>query len=459
VNIDPRGSYMAASGEADLFDLFRTIWRRRAFIAALGFLFAIIGVAVAYVIPPEYEASTTLRPVELNQLDALNRSKIYSLPPAEALRRVGARLDSYSARLDYFRSRPELVNAFQEEGQSLEQAFQEFNNTALSLEQADSKKANLLSDFIGLKLRYGRDINGAAVLNDFVDYAMEQERAQLSRDMQIILANRLVEVDAKLSNALAEYRTGNEGRIARLEENDSIKRAQLNDELKALRVQLKLQREARLAELDEAIGIARSLGLKKPSTPSLMANEVSGSGNIIRTEVNGRPVPLYFMGTEVLEAERSALRKRASDDFVEPRIGEIRKELLLLSNNRSVEAIKARDNDQNFLEGVEALRAERVRLQNIDTQLQGLQLVSIDQRAVASAKPIKPRKALIVMFTFLVGVMLGIVMALVRAAYKTNLRRMRTVEVAGTVSNVLPEELSRQVNVLLPETQLSAAKS
>ncbi|WP_256250538.1 Wzz/FepE/Etk N-terminal domain-containing protein [Pseudomonas sp. NBRC 111123] len=458
MNIDPRGPYMAATGEVDLFDLLRAIWRRRAFVALVGAVFAIFGVAIAYLTPSEYEASTTLRPVEINQLDALNRSKIYSLPPAEALRRVGARLDSYSARLEYFRSRPELVEAFRNEGQSFEQAFQDFNNTALSVVQSDPKKANLLSDFIGLKMRYGQDINGAAVLNDFVDYAMERERVQLSKDMQIILANRLAEVDAKLNSALTEYRAGNEGRIARLEEDDAIKRAQLGDELKALRVQLKLQREARLTELDEAIAIARSLGLKKPSTPSQMADENSGNGNIIRTEVNGRPVPLYFMGTEVLEAERTALRKRASDDFIEPRIGQIRKELVLLSNNRSVEAIKARANDQAFLEGVEALRIERERLKSIDTQLQGLQLVSIDQRAVAAAKPLKPRKALIVMAATIAGLLLGVVAALVRTAFKKHLRRLQVVEVRGGVAPVLPENLSRQVNVVSPEVQVKVAR-
>ncbi len=458
VNIESRGSYRAGSSEIELFDLFRSVWRRRVFVAGMGVLFAIIGLALAYIIPPEYEASATLRPVELNQLDALNRSKIYSLPPDEALKRVGARLDSYSARLEYFRSRPDLVEAFRDDGQTIEQAFQDFNSSALSVVQADPKKTDLLSNFIGLKMRYGKDIDGPAVLNAFVDYAVERERIQLSKDMQVILANRLAEVNAKLGSAVTEYRNGNEGRIARLEEDDAIKRAQLNDELKALRVQLKMQRESRLAELDEAIGIARSLGLKRPSTPSQMADEVTANGSIIRTEVNGRPVPLYFMGTEVLEAERSALRKRSSDDFVEPRIGQIRKELLLLSNNRNVEAIKARANDQDFLEGVEALRIERERLKAIDTQLQGLQLVSIDQRAVAASKPIKPRKALIVMLAFIGGLLLGVLIALTRVAFKNHLRRIRTLEVGDVVASVLPEDHARKVNVLLPEVQVRAGK-
>lgn len=196
---------------------------------------------------------------------------------------------------------------------------------------------------------------------------------------------------------MSDYQTGNESRIARLKEADAIKRAQLNDELKALRAQLKLSREARLAELDEAIGVARSLGLKKPSTPNLMADEGGASGNVIRTEVNGRPVPLCFMGTEVLEAERAALRKRTSDNFVEPRIGQIRKELILLSISRTVQTIKNRANEPAFLEGIEALRVERARLRALDTQLQGLHLVSIDQRAVASSKPVKPHKLTIVL--------------------------------------------------------------
>jgi LPS O-antigen subunit length determinant protein (WzzB/FepE family) len=444
---------MAASGEIDLFRVFRTIWRRRALIMAVAGACALIGVAVAYTVTPVYETSTTLRPVALNQLDALNRSKIYTLPPVEALKRVGATLDSYNARLDFFRSRPDLIDVFQDEGETVEQAFEDFNSGALSVLQADPKKTDLLSDFIGLKMRYEKGVDGAAILNDFADYAIERERAQLSKDMQIILANRLSEVDEKLASAMSEYQAGNESRIARLEEADAIKRAQLNDELKALRVQLKLRREARLAELDEAIGVARSLGLKKPSTPTLMADEGVTGGNVIRTEVNGRPVPLYFMGTEVLEAERAALRKRTSDDFVEPRIGQIRKELILLSTNRKVQAIKSRANEEAFLEGIEALRVERARLQGVDTQLQGLHLVSIDQRAVASSKPVKPRKAIIVLVALVGGLLLGTVIALLRGAFKDHLRQLRVLEIQGSAHRVLPDDLPQQNNPRLAEAQ------
>ena len=442
---------MAGSGEADLFKIFGVIWRRRALIAGMGAVFAVCGIAIAYIIPPVYEVSTKLRPVEINQLDALNRSKVISLSPAEALKRVGARLDSYNTRLGFFSARPELVKNYQNKDQTFEQAFQDFNVNSLSVLQSDSRKVELLSEFIGLSMRYGTSVDGAAVLNEFVDYAVEQERVQISKDMQVIVSNRLGEVDANLKAALDEYRASNQGQIAKLEESDSVKRAKLEDELKALRVQLKMQRESRLAELDESINIARSLGLKKPSTPSLMADEVATGGTVMRTEVNGRAVPLYFMGTDVLEAERTALRKRASDDFVEPRVGEIRKELLLLSHNRNIEAIKSRVNDQNFLEGVEALRAEKLRLLSLDTQLNGMQLVNIDQRAVPAGVPIKPRKVLIVLIMFAAGLLIGVATALVRAAYKNNLREMRTLQVNTTFASIPSDDLPPVQRTLLKE--------
>lgn len=443
VNNVTRVAPVASPGEIDLFNLVRSVWRRRTLVVGVTGLCALIGVGYVYLVTPVYEASTMLRPVAINQLDALNRSQIYSLPPAEALKRVGAALDSYNSRLEFFRSRPDLIDAFQSEGENLDEAFEEFNRDALTLIQPDPKKPGPFSTYIGLKMRYKKGVDGADILNDFVDFAVEQERRELSKDLQIILENRLVEVDEKLRSAVSEYQAGKESSIARLEEADVVKRAELNDELKALRVQLKLHREARLEQLDEAISIARSLGLKKPTTPSLMADEVTDGGSVIRTEVNNQQAPLYFLGTEVLEAERNTLRKRVSDDFVEPRVAQIRKELIMLSNNRKVQALKARENEEAFLEGIEALRVERTRLQGIDTGLKGLALVSIDQRATSSSKPVKPNKMLVVLGACIVGLFLGAAIALLRGAFKDHLRQAKILEIDGAGECFSPSELAQ----------------
>ncbi|WP_367237599.1 Wzz/FepE/Etk N-terminal domain-containing protein [Pseudomonas sp. Rh2] len=445
MNSIARVSSLSDPGEIDLFNLVRSVWRRRALVLGVAGLSAFIGISYAYLVTPIFEVSSTLRPVALNQLDALNRSGIYNLPPDQALKRVGATLDSYNARLDFFRSRPDLVDAFQDYGESLEQAFENFNKNTLTLVQPDPKKADLLSAYIGLKMRYEKGVDGAGILNDFVSYAIERERVRLSKDVQAILDNRLVEIDTKLNSAVSEYQAAKESNIARLEEEDAIKRAELNDELKALRVQLRLRREARLAQLEEAISIAKSLGLKKPSTPSLMADEVVSSGSVIRTEVNSQQAPLYFLGSEVLEAERNALRKRVSDDFAEPRIAQIRKELIMLSTNRKVQVLKARENEAAFLEGIEDLRVERARLLGIDTKFDGLELVSVDQRAVASNKAVRPNKVLVVLFAFVGGLVVGVLIALLRGVFKDRLRQLKILQIEGSSTQVAVVEVAPEI--------------
>lgn len=76
------------------------------------------------------------------------------------------------------------------------------------------------------------------------------------------------------------------------------------------------------------------------------------------------------------------------------------------------------------------------RLQAIDTKLDGLHLVSIDQRAVESSKPVKPRKGVIVLVALIAGLVLGAFIALVRGAFKDHLRQMRVLEIEGSAQRV-----------------------
>lgn len=405
---------VVAHDEIDLFAMMQSIWKQKQLIAATALFVGAIAGAYAFLATPEYEVSTLLRPAALNDLDALNRTEVYSLPPGKALVRVGAALDSYDTRLSYFRANPKLFEAFGKAGQSPEQMFDEFNRDSLKLVQPDPKKADLLSAYIGLQMRYPKGVEGDEILNGFVQYAIENERKQIADDLKVIISNRLSEVDTKLDAARAAYDAEKEGKIATLLEADNLKRAELQDELKALRVQLKVRREDRIAQLDEAISIARSLGLKKPSTPSSMASEGESGSNIIRTEVNNQQIPLYFMGTDALEAERKALRQRTSDDFADPRVAQIRKELLLLNTNRQVEVLNQRENEEVFLSDIAPLRAERVRLSSISTDMRGLSLVNVDRLAVEPADPVKPKKVLIIALGVVVGCLLGVLMAVFR---------------------------------------------
>lgn len=305
--------------------------------------------------------------------------------------------------------------------------------------QPDPKKTDQLSPFIGMEMRYVKGESGPEILNGLVAFALDQQRNQISNDLKVIIGNRLAEMDARIKSARAVYDVDKEGKIAVFQEADNLKRSELQDELKALKVKLKILRDNRIAQLDEAISIARSLGLKKPSTPSSLADQGSTSGSVMRTEITNQQIPLYFFGTEVLEGERNALVRRASDEFSDPRIAEIRKELLLLSNNRKIEMLNNRTNDDLFLSGLEALRVERMRLENINTELSDLKLVDVDRTASAPAKPVRPKKLIIIAVGLALGAAFGVILVLMRNALL--LRRMAeahhgSVTLASTASTI-----------------------
>lgn len=405
----------SSSEEIDLLELFHSIWQQKKLVVGCTILAGVLGVGYAFLAPRTYEVSSVLRPAAINELDALNRSEVYKLPPADALSKVGARLDSYEARLGFFRSHEQLFTAFQKPGQSLEQSFEDFNRNSVNLILPDPKKSDSLSSYIRLELQYPSDVDGVAILNGFVDYAIAAEREQVGADLKVIVNNRLNELKGKIDAERANYDTDKESKIAKLLEDDRLKRAQLQDELSALRLQMKMERTNRLAELSEAIAIAKSMGIKTPTTPSSMADAArGGSSQVMRTEVNNQKIPLFFLGTEALEAERVALQQRTSDDFTNPRVAEIGKELQLLEVNREVEVLRKRGNEDIFLQDVEPLRAEVARLRNLNIDMSNLKLVTVDRRAQEPLAPIKPKKALVIALSLVAGLILGLFIALVR---------------------------------------------
>ncbi|WP_248914083.1 Wzz/FepE/Etk N-terminal domain-containing protein [Pseudomonas moorei] len=403
------------SDEIDLTEIYRSLWKQKYLIFGFVVLFGLVAFTYAYFAPRQYQASSVLRPAPINELDAINHSGVYKLPPGEALLKVGTALDSYETRLNFFRENEALFGAFTSPGRTLEQSFEAFNLNSISLVIPDSKKADDLNAFVRMDLLFPKGVDGVGVVNGFIKYAIATEREKIAADLKVIVDNRLRELNVKLSSARSHYDTEKSAKIASLLEADSLKRAQLQDELKALRLQLKTERNDRVAQLSEAISIASSLGIKKPTTPSALADsQRTGSGSVMRTEVNSQTIPLYFMGTEALEAERAILQQRKSDDFTEKRIAQIAKELQLLQVNREAEVLNQRANEDIFLRDVEPIRSEIARLHNLNIDVSNLKLVTIDQMALQPTGPVKPNKKMILLLGLALGLIAGLCVALGR---------------------------------------------
>ena len=416
VSISLRAPLLSSSDDIDLVALVKSIWQQKKLVLLTTFGVGFIAAAYTFFATPEYQVSSILRPAAINELDALNRSEIFKLPPGEALIKVGTALESYDTRLGFFRENQNLFKDFEHPGRSIEQSFEQFNRNSINLILPDVKRADSLSAYVKLEMNYPQGVDGVSILNNFIEYAINRARQQTAADLDVIVRNRLNELSGKLEAARTSYNTAKEAKIASLRESDILKRGQLQDELKALRVQLKTQRFNRMDELSESIGIAKTLGIKKPTTPSSFGGERASPSTVMRTEVNSQQIPLYFMGVEALEAERGALAVRKSDDFTEGRIAQISKELQLLQANREVEVLAQRKNEDLFLVGVEPLRSEVERLRNLNINMNNLKLVEIDKQAIEPLSPLKPKKSLTIILGLVIGLLLGLVVASIRYA-------------------------------------------
>lgn len=401
--------------EIDLVELIHSLWEQRLLVGLVTLLVTVAAAAYVFLVTPEYQVQSVLRPAGLQDLDILNSSDVYALTPEQALQRVGAALESFERRLEYFRANPKLFEVWRKPGSSVEQSFESFNGEVFKMLRPDPKKADSLSPYVGIQLTYPAGVNGVALLNGLVEPVIQAEREKISADLQALIRNRLNQIELKMGAARASYEASKKATIAELLEADSLKRARLQDELKALRQQLKTLRDNRIAQLDEAIRIAKTLGISKPTTPSALGeSERLSQGSVIRTEVNNQQIPLYFMGSDALEAERNALLQRRSDDFTEPRIAQIAKELQLLAHNRQIEMLNQREDEDLFLKDLAVWRGEAARLRAFNFEVEKLKLVSVDQVAVEPLQPIKPKTALILALGVILGGMLGLFIALLR---------------------------------------------
>jgi LPS O-antigen subunit length determinant protein (WzzB/FepE family) len=417
----------AADDEIDLFELAQSIWQERILVFIVTAAVTVLALIYALVATPVYQTASILKPAKIKDLDELNSLGVYALTPGEALNRVGAALESYEVRFGFFQENQALFEPILREGRSAEQNFERFNRERIKVlkPDPDPKKESSFSPYVGLQVEYSNLLDGPGIVNGLVQHAIEYERVRLTEDLEAVIANKLEKIQRDLDVLRAGYNTEKDIKITVLTESDNLKKLQLEDELAAIRLTLATQRENRIKKLDEAIAIADSLGIKKPSTPSSLSEGTRVSGSVIKTEVNNQNIPLYFMGTDALEAERKILLSRENDDFTSGRIVEIQQELKLLENNRQIQILQSRENEDLFLAELADKEKAIAHLNSLKLNMDTLSLVTLDQPATQPSRAIKPKKTLIVAIGLVLGGMLGIFAALLRSAIRK--RQQQTV--------------------------------
>jgi len=160
----------------------------------------------------------------------------------------------------------------------------------------------------------------------------------------------------------------------------TVQAAAVEEKIDTLRQVARQRRLDQIAALEEAAAVARKIQLKRPvGVVYSYRQEIKGTTGEV---LNIKETPSYFRGTNALEAE--------------------------------VEALKKRKNDDPFISSLRDLQEEISFYQGIALTGEGLHAARIDQQAVTLEKPVKPNRKLIVVLGGMIGVVVAFLVAFIK---------------------------------------------
>ena len=236
-------------------------------------------------------------------------------------------------------------------------------NLSVSMESGDPEfAAKLINDYVSFF-----DLETIRALVSAVQDTIEQKIT----DIEYKIASKRQMAKLRREDQINEivYSISSKRELAKQRRDDEI--ANIENNILAKREGAKKRRDDQVLRFKEAIVIADSLGIRKREDARSFIKSSQMNLDII-TSSN----PLYYAGTQTLEAEIKILQNRKSDDPFIPELRDLQEQLALL---------------RSFKFNVEGMHA-----------------VTVDQAAYAPKNRIKPNRKLIVSLGTVAGFFLGI---------------------------------------------------
>jgi hypothetical protein len=133
---------------------------------------------------------------------------------------------------------------------------------------------------------------------------------------------------------------------------------------------------------------------------------------------NDSNVPLYFRGTELLQAELSLLKTRQDDRPFIAGIADLENEIIKAKNDPRIVSLKARTNDLPHIEKFASLQRQLSLLQEQPDRFENTRFVIVNQPASIPPGPIRS-PMLIVAISVVVSGFLALLLALILASVRS----------------------------------------
>lgn len=372
-HVDYNGQFV--DDEIDLFELAQGLWNHKWWVVAATVVAVALAAVYLFVTTPTYEVEAVVQQASNADLAPLNVPGIeYELSAETALSVAVRELSSYQTRAAYWQSHKDMLgHLFKQPSELTEaQVLARFDASHYTLQapKPEGDQTSILDRYLHLSLTYPAGVEGAVLLNGLLAHAIAQAQKEVTADWNTTRQRQLENLLFSIRSKRAEYHS----RVVN-----------------------------RKAKLSEAIRVAENLGIVKPTTLSDFGEMQNATNSgVVRMAINNNDLPLYFMGTQALGAELHALKARSK-----PSKGD---------SSATPDPLADMPQDE-YIDGLAALKSKARYLKHVQPDFSRLALVNVSREAVPSAAPIKPNSRLVLALALVLGLMVGTLLALLRAAW------------------------------------------
>ena len=207
--------------------------------------------------------------------------------------------------------------------------------------------------------------------------------------------------------------------IVRLLEADKVKASKIKQQIVLIKQKYKENKSYQLVRLQSNFELAKRLGIRTPVRPEDYKKLVNGKSSTSIEVVRSSSLSDYWLGTEILHAEIQKLKNQKNNDAFVQGLADLQEKLDALKVNHKVEMLRERKDNVPYSE---LLRKLQYRVDLFSRAIDKLSSAQFDVYRLLHQpiKPIdatKPKKGLILTIASVLGLLLGVVVALVRRAY------------------------------------------
>ena len=404
--------------EIDLFELWEGLVaeKKTFWIVLLGVVF--LGAALAFYKPSVYQASAELSPPETRNIVELNIPAIKNFSEAEIFHYFIESLFLSDIYLSLAKEQDFKEFFHGQEEKSSAYVLEHFSRAlTISLPQ-NEKKDSVGFSTVNVSFSASDAEMSYKVLQRLLEKVSENAKTSL-------VSNLTMQLQTSIDNNLILFKTEEakiykeiQAEIERLVENDKVNRALILENIASLREQAIQSRLHRVIQLEEAYKTATQLKIDRPIVPVDFQAQSGPENQIV---VGGSTMPIgYWMGTKVLAADIKSLNSRQNDDAFIAELPGLKKQLKDLEVNQKVEALQNRVSHLAFSE---ALRSYQNQNNAWKIGVEALSKADFKTHEfvvgiVVPSTPINSSRMLIVAVSVVLGLMLGIFIALIRRAVK-----------------------------------------